>query len=70
MQVIAFMSKRPNISDEIVKMAESASVPIQLQSVALLRGGFKRFVKARDEEVEQEAEAMERWRASTLTREE
>jgi len=38
-------------------MAESASVPIQLQSVALLRGGFKRFVKARDEEVEQEAEA-------------
>ena len=57
MQVIAFMSKRPNISDEIVKMAESVSVPIQLQSVALLRGGFKRFVKARDEEVEQEAEA-------------
>ena len=36
-------------------MAESASVPMQLQSLALLRGGFKRFVRAREEdEVEQE----------------
>ena len=35
-------------------MAESASVPLQLQSVALRRGGFKRFVKARDEVVEEE----------------
>ena len=36
-------------------MAESASVPMQLQSLALLRGGFKRFVRAREEDkVEQE----------------
>ena len=35
-------------------MAESASVPLQLQSVALRRGGFKRFVKAREEVVEEE----------------
>ena len=35
-------------------MAESASVPLQLQSVALRRGGFKRFVKAREEEVVEE----------------
>ena len=32
-------------------MAESASVPLQLQSLALRRGGFKRFVKARGEGV-------------------
>jgi len=35
-------------------MAESASVPLQLQSVALRRGGFKRFVRAREEEVVEE----------------
>ena len=35
-------------------MAESASVPLQLQSVALRRGGFKRFVKAREEVIEEE----------------
>ena len=35
-------------------MAESASVPLQLQSVALRRGGFKRFVKAIEEEVVEE----------------
>ena len=34
-------------------MAESASVPLQLQSVALLRGGFKRFVRAREGEGEE-----------------
>ena len=39
-------------------MAESASVPLQLQSVALLRGGFKRFVRARDGEGEKEAESV------------
>ena len=37
-------------------MAESASVPLQLQSVALLRGGFKRFVRARGDGDEIEAE--------------
>ena len=35
-------------------MAESASVPLQLQSVALRRGGFKRFVRARGDEVVEE----------------
>lgn len=39
-------------------MAESASVPLQLQSVALLRGGFKRFVRARDGEGEKEADGV------------
>ena len=39
-------------------MAESASVPLQLQSVALLRGGFKRFVRARDGQVEKEADGV------------
>ena len=37
-------------------MAESASVPLQLQSLALSRGGFKRFVRARGEG-ENEAES-------------
>ena len=51
MQVIdavAFKSKTTTF--QIFRMAESASVPLQLQSVALLRGGFKRFVRARGEE--------------------
>ena len=39
-------------------MAESASVPLQLQSVALLRGGFKRFVRAIEEEGEKETDGV------------
>ena len=55
MQVIdalAFKSKTTQF--QIFRMAESASVPLQLQSVALLRGGFKRFVRARGEEEKEE----------------
>ena len=40
----------------LFRMAESAYVSLQLQSVALLRGGFKRFVRARGDGDEIEAE--------------
>ena len=55
MQVIdAVAFKNKTTPFQIFRMAESASVPLQLQSVALLRGGFKRFVRARGEEEKEE----------------